>query len=95
MLAVVGGAAWWFGRDLPPAARPAIGAALRQDRPLRFTWVALGVCVVMFLAVVLTGAAGLVVVLVWRILVLLTVVAVVVGGWRRLRLHLRERRGRR
>jgi hypothetical protein len=84
VLVVVAGAAWWFGRDLPRAARPAVGAALRQDRPLRFTWAALGVCVAVFLAVALTGVAVLAA-LVWLTLALLAVVAVVVGRSRRRR----------
>jgi tetratricopeptide (TPR) repeat protein len=74
-------------RALPGEARPVVRAALGTDRPLRFTFVAVAACVVVFLAVVVTGLGPLAV-LVWLVLIVLNVVALAVRigrGWRRRR----------
>jgi len=71
-------------RALPRQARPVLRAALRTDRPLRFTYLAVTACVAIFLAVAVTGfaplAAG-----VWLVLVALGLLAVTVRLVRGLR----------
>lgn len=65
-------------RDLPRGTWPVVVAAVRADRPLTVTWVALGLCVVLYLAVAVTGIAALAVA-VWVVLLGLALLAVVVG----------------
>ena len=84
VLGVVAVASWRTLRNLPASTRPATLAAVRADRPLAFTCVALAVCVGLFGAVAVTGI-GVVAVLVWLVLALLAIVAVVVGLARRRR----------
>jgi tetratricopeptide (TPR) repeat protein len=84
-LLVIGLLTWWTTRSLPPQARPAVLAALRQDAPLRLTYLAIGACAVLFLAVAVTGL-GLFAAVVWLVLGLLAVLALgvrVVRGLRR------------
>lgn len=64
------GLAWLTVRDLPAGTRPVVQAALRTDGPLRFTWIATGVCLAVYAAVAVTGLRVLVVV-VWLALALL------------------------
>ena len=65
-----------------------VRAALRTDRPLRFTYVAVTACVGIFLAVAVTGV-GLLAAGVWMVLVALGLLAVAV----RIVRGLRRRRG--
>jgi tetratricopeptide (TPR) repeat protein len=71
-------------RALPRQARPVVRAALRTDRPLRFTYFAVTACLAIFLEVAVTGqgvfAAG-----VWLVLVALGLLAAVVRLVRGLR----------
>lgn len=69
-------------RDLPRGTWPVVVAAVRADRPLTVTWVALGLCVVLYLAVAITGIAALAGA-VWVVLLGLALLAVVVGLTRR------------
>jgi tetratricopeptide (TPR) repeat protein len=74
-------------RALPRQARPVVRAALRTDRPLRFTYIAVTACVGIFLAVVVTGVGPLAVGA-WMVLVALGLLAVavrLVRGMRRRR----------
>jgi Flp pilus assembly protein TadD len=81
---VIGLLIWWTMRSLPARARPAVLAALRTDRPLRFTYLALAACAVLFLAVAVTGL-GVFAAFVWLVLGLLGGLALVVGLVRRVR----------
>lgn len=65
-------------RELPRGAWPVIRAAVRADRPLAVTWVALGICVALYAAVAVTGISALAGA-VWIVLLGLAVLAVVVG----------------
>lgn len=71
-------------RSLPSQARPVVLAALRTDRPLRFTYVAVATCVLIFVAVAVTGFAPLAAA-VWMVLVVLGLLALLVGLFRRMR----------
>jgi hypothetical protein len=74
-------------RVLPRQARPVVRAALRTDRPLRFTYIAVTACVAIFLAVAVTGIGALGAVA-WQVLVALGLLAAavrVVRGRRRRR----------
>jgi hypothetical protein len=71
-------------RALPPQARPVVAAALRTDRPLRFTYVAVATCVGIFVLVAVTGFAPLAAA-VWMVLVGLGLLALLVGLIRRMR----------
>jgi len=71
-------------RALPRQARPVVRAALRTDRPLRFTYLAVTACVAIFLAVAVTGFAPLAGG-VWLVLVALGVLAAAVRLVRGLR----------
>lgn len=62
--------AWFTVRDLPRSTRPVVQAALRTDRPLRFTWIATGGCLLVYAVAAVTGLRVLVVV-VWLVLALL------------------------
>jgi tetratricopeptide (TPR) repeat protein len=83
-LLVIGLLVWRTVRTLPERTRPAVRAALRTDGPLRFTYLAIAVCAVLFLAVAVTGI-GVFAALVWLVLGLLGVLALVVGLARRFR----------
>jgi tetratricopeptide (TPR) repeat protein len=61
---------WLTGRDLPTGTGPVLRAALRADRPLRFTWITTGACLAVYAVVAVTGLRMLAV-LVWLALVLL------------------------
>lgn len=76
--------AWRSSRDLPPNTGTVVRAALRRDRPLAFTYVALVLCGGVYLAVVVSGVAQVALVA-WVVLLLLALVAVVVGLFRRFR----------
>ncbi|MET0191171.1 MAG: tetratricopeptide repeat protein [Pseudonocardia sediminis] len=69
-------------RELPKGAWPVIVAAVRADRPLAVTWVALGLCVALYVAVAVTGVAALAGA-VWIVLLGLALLAVIVGVTRR------------
>jgi tetratricopeptide (TPR) repeat protein len=77
---------WWSVRDLPRQTRPVVSAALRRDGPLRFTYVAIAVCLVLFALVAITGE-GMFAAPAWLVLGLLGVVALIVrmrirrSGW--------------
>jgi len=71
-------------RALPRQTRPVVRAALRTDRPLRFTYVAVAACVAVFLAVAVTGI-GVLGGVAWMLLVALGVLAAVVRVVRGLR----------
>lgn len=62
--------AWLTVCDLPAGTRPVVRAALRTDGPLRFTWIATGVCLAVYAVVAVTGLRVLVVI-VWLALALL------------------------
>lgn len=81
---LVGGAtlAWWTTRGLPSGTWRVMRAALAADRPLAVTWVALALCVALYVTVVVTGVAALVAG-VWFVLLGLAVLAVAVGIGRR------------
>lgn len=83
-LLAIGLLAWWTVRGLPAGVRPAVLAALRADGPLRVTYLGIAACLLLFLAVAVTGF-GLFAGLVWLVLGLLGVLALVVGAIRRLR----------
>jgi tetratricopeptide (TPR) repeat protein len=83
-LLVIGLLAWWTVRSLPGRTRPAALAALRTDRPLRVTYLAITVCGLLILAVAVTGL-GVFAGLVWLTLGLLGVLALVVRVVRRVR----------
>jgi Flp pilus assembly protein TadD len=75
---------WWTVRDLPAGTRLAVQAALRTDRPLRVTYLGLAACVLLFLTVAVTGI-GVFAAFVWLVLGVLGMLALVVGGIRKLR----------
>ena len=83
-LPVIGLLVWWTARDLPARTRPAVRAALRTDGPLRFTYLAIAACVLLFLTVAVTGL-GVFAGFVWLVLGLLGVLALAVRLVRRLR----------
>lgn len=83
-LLVIGLLVWWTARDLPARTRPAVRAALRTDGPLRFTYLAIAACVLLFLTVAVTGL-GVFAGFVWLVLGLLGVLALAVRVVRRLR----------
>ncbi|GAA1879636.1 hypothetical protein GCM10009836_71250 [Pseudonocardia ailaonensis] len=70
VLATTGGLGWWTVRDLPRGTAAVVRRAVRGDRPLTVTFVTLALCVLVYVAVLVTGvgaaAAG-----VWLILVAL------------------------
>jgi tetratricopeptide (TPR) repeat protein len=83
-LLAIGLLTWWTVRDLPAATRPAVRAALRTDGPLRLTYLGMAACVLLFLAVAVTGV-GVFAAFVWLVLGMLGLLALVVGAMRRLR----------
>lgn len=83
-LLAIGLLTWWTVRDLPPGTRPAVLAAMRRDGPLRVTYLGLAACVLLFLAVAISGF-GVFAGLVWLVLGLLGVLALLVGVLRKLR----------
>jgi Flp pilus assembly protein TadD len=83
-LLAIGLLVWWTVRDLPAGTRLAVQAALRTDRPLRVTYLGLAACVLLFLTVAVTGI-GVFAAFVWLVLGVLGVLALVVGGIRKLR----------
>lgn len=84
VLLAASGIAGWAARDLPARAVPVVRAALRGDRPLGVTFGALGLCLLVYAAVAVTGVALLGAV-VWLVLAVLAVLAVGVGLVRRRR----------
>lgn len=84
VLAVTAALAWWTGRDLPPQAARVARAALRDDRPLAFTCLALLACLALYLAILVLGHTGPAVV-VFLILGVLGLLALAVGLGRRVR----------
>ncbi|MDN5934372.1 MAG: tetratricopeptide repeat protein, partial [Pseudonocardia sp.] len=74
VLVAAAGIAWWAGRDLPSQAGPVVRAALRADRPLAVTVGALGLCLLTYAAVAVTGLGELAV-FVWLVLALLAALA--------------------
>lgn len=84
VLVAVTALAWWTVRGLPPQTLPVVRAALRKDRPLAFTYLALALCVAVYVAVTITGFAPLAAVA-WLVLLLLAGLALLVGLIRRLR----------
>jgi hypothetical protein len=83
-LLVIGLLTWWTVRSLPSQARPAMLAALRTDGPLRFTYLAIATCALLFLVVAVTGF-GVFAGLVWLVLGLLGLLALIVQVARRAR----------
>jgi tetratricopeptide (TPR) repeat protein len=83
-LLVIGLLSWWTVRSLPPQARPAMLAALRTDGPLRFTYLAIAMCALLFLVVAVTGLGGFAA-FVWLVLGLLGLLALIVQVARRAR----------
>lgn len=81
-LLAIGLLTWWTVRDLPAGTRQAVRAAMRGDGPLRVTYLGLTTCVLLFLAVAVTGF-GVFAGLVWLVLGLLAVLALAVGALRR------------
>jgi hypothetical protein len=81
---VIGLLTWWTVRSLPPQARPAMLAALRTDGPLRFTYLAIATCALLFLVVAVTGLGGFAA-FVWLVLGLLGLLALIVQVARRAR----------
>jgi tetratricopeptide (TPR) repeat protein len=83
-LLAIGLLTWWTVRDLPAGTRPAVLAAMRRDGPLRVTYLGLAACVLLFLAVAVSGF-GVFAGLVWLVLGLLGMLALLVGVLRKLR----------
>jgi tetratricopeptide (TPR) repeat protein len=83
-LLAIGLLTWWTVHDLPAGTRAAVLAAVRTDRPLRITYFGMAACVLLFLAVTVTGI-GVFAGFVWLVLGLLGVLALVVGAMRKLR----------
>ena len=81
-LAVAAALTWWTGRDLPRGTVAVAVAALRTDRPLAATWLALALCALVQIAVLVTGF-GLLAGLTWLVLGALGVLALVVQVRRR------------
>jgi tetratricopeptide (TPR) repeat protein len=76
---------WWTARDLPRRALPVVRAAVRTDRPLTVTYLALAYCLLVYVLIVVTGSGWLGA----------TVWVVVVGlGWLALLIRLVRRRRR-
>lgn len=84
MLLVTGGLVWWTVRELPPGAVRVARAALREDRPLAFSYLAIGGCLVVYLLIVGTGDSAPAVLVVLA-LGMLGVLAFFVGWGRRVR----------
>jgi tetratricopeptide (TPR) repeat protein len=78
--------AWWTGRDLPRRTLPVVRAAVRTDRPLAVTCLALAYCLLIYVVIVVTGS-GWLGATVWVVLVGL--------GWLALVIRLVRRRRRR
>jgi tetratricopeptide (TPR) repeat protein len=76
--------AWWTVRDLPRQTLPVVRAAIRTDRPLAATCLALAYCVLVYVLIVVTGS-GWLGVTVWVVLVGLGWLAVVIRLIRRKR----------
>jgi tetratricopeptide (TPR) repeat protein len=76
---------WWTARDLPRRALPVVRAAVRTDRPLTATYLALAYCLLVYVLIVVTGSGWLGA----------TVWVVVIGlGWLALLIRLvRRKRG--
>jgi Flp pilus assembly protein TadD len=74
MLAVV--VAWWHVRGLPRGTGRVIIAALRGDGLLMATYVVIAFCLVVYVAVGITGVAP-VVAIIWPIAILLSIIAIV------------------
>lgn len=83
-LAAMGALTWWTVRDLPRQAWPVVRAALRTDRPLRFTYGAVVVCLLLVVLILVTGI-GLFAAAAWVVLGVLGALALVVGFTRRVR----------
>jgi tetratricopeptide (TPR) repeat protein len=83
-LAVMGLLIWWTVRDLPRQTWPVARAAVRTGGPLRFTYLAVAACLLLFLAVVVSGF-GLLAAVVWLVLGLLGVLALAVRVVRSMR----------
>jgi tetratricopeptide (TPR) repeat protein len=76
---------WWTVRDLPRRALPVVRAAVRTDRPLTVTYLALAYCLLVYVLIVVTGSGWLGA----------TVWVVVVGlGWLALLIRLVRRKRR-
>lgn len=82
VLLAAAGLARWITRGVPRSARPVLRAAVRRDAPLRVTVAGLGLALLLYLAVLVTGV-GLIAAGVWVVLLVLAVLAVVVGLVRR------------
>jgi hypothetical protein len=82
VLGVTFGLAWWTARPLPRGTWPVARAAIRADGPLTLTYLALGVCTVLFAAVAATGL-GLLAGVVWLVLGVLGMIALGVRLTRR------------
>ncbi|MHA6785869.1 tetratricopeptide repeat protein [Pseudonocardia saturnea] len=82
VLLAAAGIGWWAARDLPSQAVPVVRAALRADRPLTITFWALGLCLLVYAAVAVTGVV-LFASAVVLVLGLLAVLAVGVGLFRK------------
>ncbi|GAY11039.1 tetratricopeptide repeat protein [Pseudonocardia sp. N23] len=88
VLALTGLLGWWTLRGLPRGSWPVLAATLRTDRPLTVVHAVLAVCLLVLVAVVVTGVGALAI-LVWFALIVLGLLTIVV------RLARRRRRTRR
>jgi tetratricopeptide (TPR) repeat protein len=73
---------WWTTRDLPRQTWPVVRKAVSTDRPLTITYVALALCVLLYLGALASGF-GVMVVGVWIILIALGWLALGVRAFRR------------
>lgn len=82
VLLAAAGLARWITRGVPRSAGPVLRAAIRGDTPLQVTVAGLGLALLLYLAVLVTGT-GLIAALVWPVLLALAFIAIVVGLARR------------
>jgi tetratricopeptide (TPR) repeat protein len=89
VLATTAALGWWTVRDLPAGTFAVVRRAVRSDRPLTLTYAALALCLLTYLAVLVSGIGPLAA-LVWLVLIALGWMTLVVRLVRRTRRHPRR-----